>query len=189
MIGAALNKQGAIRIPMENGELVSDQIFPTLVTGLLPAGLRGLVVAGLLAALMSSLSSLFNSSASLFTIDIYQKFRKGASQRELVRVGKLTVQTIFGSGEGKIHDPALLARIGDFNAYYACGVLFLASAVAIVAASLLTAPPPREKTKGLTFASIDKAAVRASIHPVDVMTTLIVGAMILGAYLYFSFWV
>lgn len=104
-------------------------------------------------------------------------------------MGKLTVQTIFGSGEGKIHDPALLARIGDFNAYYACGVLFLASAVAIVAASLLTAPPPREKTEGLTFASIDKAAVRASIHPVDVVTTLIVGAMILGAYLYFSFWV
>ena len=66
---------------------------------------------------------------------------------------------------------------------------FLATAAAIVAASLLTAPPPREKTDGLTFASIDKAVVRASIHPVDVVTTLIVGAMILGAYLYFSFWV
>ena len=52
MIGAALNKQGALHIPMENGELVSDQIFPTLVTGLLPSGLRGLVVAGLLAALI-----------------------------------------------------------------------------------------------------------------------------------------
>lgn len=59
----------------------------------------------------------------------------------------------------------------------------------VVAASLLTAPPPRERTDGLTFASIDRAAVRASIPPVDVISTLVVGAMILGAYLYFSFWV
>ncbi|MCG8456218.1 MAG: sodium/solute symporter, partial [Holophagales bacterium] len=51
----------------------SDQALPTLVGVLLPAGLRGLVVAGLLAALMSSLSSVFNSCSTLITWDIYKK--------------------------------------------------------------------------------------------------------------------
>jgi len=54
----------------------------------LPIGLRGLVVAALMAALMSSLSSLFNSTATLFTVDIYEKLRPGVSQRQLVTVGR-----------------------------------------------------------------------------------------------------
>ena len=53
----------------------SDQVFPTLVRELLPSGIRGLVAGGLLAALMSSLSSVFNSCSTLFTMDIYKKLK------------------------------------------------------------------------------------------------------------------
>ncbi len=75
-----------------------DRVFASLVTGLLPVGLRGLVVAGLLAALMSSLSSLFNSSASLFTVDIYERLRPGQSQRHLVNVGRAATAAVVGLG-------------------------------------------------------------------------------------------
>jgi solute:Na+ symporter, SSS family len=55
----------------------------------LPSGVRGAVVAGLLAALMSSLAGAFNASSTLFTIDLYQKFRPNASEQRLVWVGRL----------------------------------------------------------------------------------------------------
>jgi len=66
-----------------------DQALPALVTALLPAGLRGVVVAGLLAALMSSLSSVFNSCSTLVTFDIYRKLRPATSDRKLVVVGQV----------------------------------------------------------------------------------------------------
>jgi SSS family solute:Na+ symporter len=62
--------------------------FPLMVKHVLPVGIRGIVVAGLLAALMSSLAGVFNACSTLFTIDLYAKFRPLASQRELVRVGR-----------------------------------------------------------------------------------------------------
>jgi SSS family solute:Na+ symporter len=72
--------------------------FPLLVKHILPVGVRGLVVAGLLAALMSSLSSVFNASSSLFTMDLYSKFRPDASQHKLVWMGRIatTVMVIIG---------------------------------------------------------------------------------------------
>ncbi|MGH9335113.1 MAG: sodium:solute symporter family transporter, partial [Vicinamibacteria bacterium] len=70
-----------------------DQALPTLVGALLPAGLRGIVVAGLLAALMSSLSSVFNSCSTLITWDVYKEFRPQASDRHLVWVGQIS--TVF----------------------------------------------------------------------------------------------
>jgi SSS family solute:Na+ symporter len=63
--------------------------FPLLVQHVVPAGLRGLVVAGLLAALMSSLAGAFNASSTLFTIDFYQRFNPRASQARLVWVGRI----------------------------------------------------------------------------------------------------
>jgi len=63
--------------------------FPLLVQHLLPTGLRGIVVAGLLSALMGSLAGVFNACSTLFTIDIYEKLRPQASQSEIVRVGRL----------------------------------------------------------------------------------------------------
>ena len=75
-----------------------DQVFPTLVTSLLPTGIRGLIVACLLAALMSSLASLFNSSASLFTVDVYEKLRPGQSQKHLLMVGRVATTVVVGVG-------------------------------------------------------------------------------------------
>lgn len=76
----------------------SQAAFPLLVKYVLPQGVRGLVVAGLLAALMSSLSSVFNASSSLFTMDLYSKFKPGVSQHKLVWMGRVatTVMVIIG---------------------------------------------------------------------------------------------
>jgi SSS family solute:Na+ symporter len=73
-------------------------VFPSLVKMLLPPGIRGLIVACLLAALMSSLASLFNSSASLFTVDIYEKLRPGQSEQHLLTVGRIATATVVVLG-------------------------------------------------------------------------------------------
>ena len=85
----------------QRGELMldsPDQALPTLIATLLPAGVRGLVVAGLLAALMSSLSSVFNSCSTLITWDIYKKFRPDSDERRLVLVGQLSTAVLVGFG-------------------------------------------------------------------------------------------
>jgi solute:Na+ symporter, SSS family len=74
----------------------SGQAFPLMVKNVLPVGIRGIVVAGLLAALMSSLAGVFNACATLFTIDLYAKFRPAASDAQLVRIGRIaTVVMVF----------------------------------------------------------------------------------------------
>ena len=85
VIAYALLQEGAIEFSMEN----ADQALPAMINGFLPTGLKGLAIAGLLAALMSSLSSAFNSSSTLLTIDFYQKYRPKATQKDLVRFGRL----------------------------------------------------------------------------------------------------
>jgi len=268
MIGWALHQKGIIQLPPKivNGEVVApidgDQVFPSLVRMLLPPGIRGLIVACLLAALMSSLASLFNSSASLFTVDIYEKIRPGQSEQHLLMVGriatatvvvlgiiwipvmakvsggglyqylqsvqgylappitavfflglfwkrlnsagatwalgtgfvlgmlKLTIQVFFGK-EKQFQEPAWLAAIGDFNFLYATGVLFAISALVMIVASLLTAPPPEEKVRGLTYGSIHQEAaeeIRKSWDAGNIFMALFILASVLGMYLYFSFW-
>jgi SSS family solute:Na+ symporter len=75
-----------------SGNLIRDnaqQAFPLLVTQVLPIGVRGLVVAGLLAALMSSLAGVFNASSTLFTMDFYSRIRPNSSQSQLVWIGRV----------------------------------------------------------------------------------------------------
>jgi solute:Na+ symporter, SSS family len=84
-----------------NGVLIRDRAqaaFPLLVMHVLPIGVRGIVVAGLLAALMSALAGVFNASSSLFTMDFYSRIRPKASQAQLVRVGRVAtvVMVIIG---------------------------------------------------------------------------------------------
>ena len=67
----------------------SQGAFPLMVQHLLPAGLRGIVVAGLLSALMGSLAGVFNACSTLFTVDIYEKLRPKASQSEIVKMGRI----------------------------------------------------------------------------------------------------
>ena len=76
----------------------ADQALPVLVNAVLPVGLRGLVAAGLLAALMSSLAAVFNSCSTLFTMDVYRKVRPAASGAELVRVGRWGTLAVVGLG-------------------------------------------------------------------------------------------
>jgi solute:Na+ symporter, SSS family len=263
MIGWALHQKGIIQLPLKPGtsEINGDLVFPTLVKVLLPAGIRGLIVACLLAALMSSLASLFNSSASLFTVDIYEKLRPGQSERHLLYVGriatgtvvilglfwipvmakisggglykylqsvqgylappitavfflglfwkrinsagatwglaggfvlgmaKLTIQAFYG--KGKLESPVFLAKIGDFNFLYATGVLFAASVLLIIVASFLTAPPPEDKVRGLTYGSIHKEAAVEIRQSWDTANKVMVGIILvalLAMFLYFSFW-
>jgi len=75
---------------------VANGSFPMMVEYLLPPGVRGIVVAGLLSALMGSLAGVFNACSTLFTVDLYEKWKPGASQRELVRMGRIaTIVMVF----------------------------------------------------------------------------------------------
>ena len=77
---------------------VADMAFPTMVRALLPMGIRGLVVGGMLAALMSSLAAVFNSCSTLFTMDIYKKLKPKTEEKQLVHVGRIatTVVVVLG---------------------------------------------------------------------------------------------
>jgi SSS family solute:Na+ symporter len=92
LVAYALAQRG--RLALES----PDQALPALVGTLLPAGLRGIVVAGLLAALMSSLSSVFNSCSTLITWDVYKKLHPAATERRLVWVGRVSTAVLVALG-------------------------------------------------------------------------------------------
>ena len=91
-----------------------DEAFPRLAAHLLPQGLRGLVLAGMLAALMSSLASLFNSTATLFTVDFYERLRPKASEAHLVNVGRAATVAVVVAGIAWI---PIMQRIGGGQLY------------------------------------------------------------------------
>ncbi|MEZ5401325.1 MAG: sodium:solute symporter [Bryobacteraceae bacterium] len=265
MIGYALHQKGLIAIPQktDGAGILGDAVFATMVQALLPVGLRGLVVAGLLSALMSSLASLFNSCATLFTVDIYEKLRPGETEARLVRVGrlatavvvgcgivwipimkkiseantglydylqnvqgflappitavfllglfsarvtkeaalaglgvgfllgfaKLTIQTIVKSGSSG--GEGIFEAIGNFNAYYFSGALFLFSAALVWTVSMMTPAPSAAQVEGLTYASTteaQRAENRASWGTRELAMTAVVVGLVLAVYLYFSFW-
>uniref|UniRef100_A0A4W3JWF3 Solute carrier family 5 member 9 n=1 Tax=Callorhinchus milii TaxID=7868 RepID=A0A4W3JWF3_CALMI len=74
----------------------SNIAYPKLVVELMPVGLRGLMIAVMMAALMSSLTSIFNSSSTLFTLDIWQHIRREASEQELMIVGRVFILFLVG---------------------------------------------------------------------------------------------
>jgi SSS family solute:Na+ symporter len=99
MIAFALHQkyvgEGSAFLPLlADGTPNADAAFPTLVAKILPAGVKGLVVCGILAALMSSLASLFNSSAMLFTIDFWKRLKPETSEKSLVRIGQTATVVI-----------------------------------------------------------------------------------------------
>ncbi|MEM6654463.1 MAG: Na+/glucose cotransporter, partial [Planctomycetota bacterium] len=105
MICFALASQGETpgleRLVDHNGQVVraeAQAAFPLMVGSVLPVGVRGIVVAGLLSALMSSLAGVFNACSTLFTIDLYQKFRPDASQRQLVWTGRVATASMVAIG-------------------------------------------------------------------------------------------
>jgi SSS family solute:Na+ symporter len=89
---------GIIVYSLTNGEVTGDRSYAWMVTNLLPTGLKGLVIAGLLAALMSSLSGMFNSTSTLLTIDIYKRWHPEANETELVNFGRITTGVVVVLG-------------------------------------------------------------------------------------------
>jgi len=92
LVAYVLASSGRIQLP------ASDQAFPTLVKALLPVGVRGILAGGILAALMSSLASVYNACSTLFTPDIYRKIRPEATEKHLVRVGRIATATVVVLG-------------------------------------------------------------------------------------------
>ena len=92
----------AFALSIQNPEVFAiekaDRAFPMLVKTLLPVGLKGLVAGGLMAALMSSLASVFNSCSTIFTIDIYKKLKPKKSETELLTTGKIATAIIVVLG-------------------------------------------------------------------------------------------
>ncbi|MDQ3682339.1 MAG: sodium:solute symporter [Bacteroidota bacterium] len=103
IIAYALKQKGIIYFEK------SVQVFPTLVQTLLPVGVKGLVAGGLMAALMSSLASVFNSSSTLFTVDIFKKLYPDASEERLVKTGKVATGVVVLLGMLWI---PIMAKIG-----------------------------------------------------------------------------
>jgi len=102
MLALALAQTGKIPALQQalldaNGQVINVQAqaaFPLMVQHVLPVGIRGLVVAGLLAALMSSLAGAFNACSTLFTMDLYNKLRPGATQHQLVWIGRIATSVM-----------------------------------------------------------------------------------------------
>lgn len=237
----------------------AQQVFPLLVAKVLPAGIRGIVVAGLLAALMSSLAGVFNASSTLFTMDLYSKFRPNVSERQLVRVGRIAtvVMVIIGllwipviqgsrglydylqSVQGYLAPPIFvvfffgiffkrmnakgaiaslvvgflmgLFRLAIdtpvmlkegfsytegsffwilnniFFQYYSL-IIFIISAVTMVAVSYATQPPSYQKIEGLTMGTVtteQRAENRSTYNLIDIAISVLVFVLIIAAYLYF----
>lgn len=93
---------GVVALALKNrGELSwdsPDQAFAALLMNKMPAGLRGLVAAGLLAALMSSLASVFNSCSTLFTVDVYKKLKPLTPEKDLLRIGRIATAIVVMLG-------------------------------------------------------------------------------------------
>lgn len=124
VIAFALAKSGQLELTD------ADQAFPAMVAAMLPAGVRGLVAGGLLAALMSSLAAVFNSSSTLFTMDIYKKLHPEASERTLVVVGKLATVVLVATGIAWI--PILRSLSGQLYTYLQSVQAYLAPPIAAV---------------------------------------------------------
>ncbi|HSK09523.1 MAG TPA: sodium:solute symporter [Vicinamibacterales bacterium] len=237
--------------------------FPLMVQHLMPVGLRGLVVAGLLAALMSSLAGVFNASSTLFTIDFYRKLHPGASEGQLVWVGRsatsamvlvglLWIPVIQGArglyeylqgvqaylappifavfflgvfmkrlnGAGCLAalvvgfllgvfrlavDTPVALRLAGYEGGYPAGsllwivnnvyfqyyslLIFVVSALVLVAVSYATSPPGDAQLSGLTYATVTdehRRQTRSSWSASDVFSSGLVLLLIVAAYLYFN---
>ncbi|WP_319481435.1 sodium:solute symporter [uncultured Draconibacterium sp.] len=168
MIAYAMSAKGNV---MLNGELYvlpsADAAFPSLVAQLLPAGIKGLVVCGILAALMSSLASLFNSSAMLFTIDFYKRFKPETPEKKLVKIGQVATVVIVVLGILWI---PIMRSIGDVLYEYLQDVQSVL-APGIAAAFLLGITWKRASAKGGFW---------------GLMSGFIIGVTRLGAKVYYE---
>jgi SSS family solute:Na+ symporter len=135
----------------ERGELAlerPDQALPALIGALLPAGLRGLMAAALLAALMSSLSSVFNSCATLITVDVFKRWRPQLTDRQLVVIGHASVAAMVLLG--LLWIPFIDVISGQIYTYLQSVQAYLSPPVACV--FLLGVLWPRANSRGAVAA-------------------------------------
>jgi SSS family solute:Na+ symporter len=124
LIAYSLAEQG--KLDLAN----TDQAFPTLVKELMPVGLKGLLAGGLLAALMSSLAAVYNACSTLFTMDIYKKFKPEAGNKELVNIGRMA--TAIAVVLGMIWIPIMKNISGVLYQYLQSVQSYLAPPIAAV---------------------------------------------------------
>ena len=124
VVAAALVSTGQLELAR------ADHALPEMIRVLLPVGLRGLVLAGFLAALMSSLAAVFNSCSTLITWDVYRKLHPNASERQLVLVGK--VATIFLVGFGLAWIPFMKHISGQLYVYLQSVQAYISPPIAAV---------------------------------------------------------
>ena len=105
-----------------------DKAYPWLISSFIPAGLKGLVVAALSAAIVSSLASMLNSTATIFTMDIYKPYiKKDAGNKQLVKVGRITVlsallvATLLANKMGSV--PQMFQYIQEYTGIVSPGIL------------------------------------------------------------------
>jgi SSS family solute:Na+ symporter len=111
LIAFALHAEGKLVLPTNpDGTTDYNSSFPAMVEQIMPFGLRGLLAGGLLAALMSSLASVYNACSTLFTMDIYKKMKPETSDKELVRVGRIATVAVVLLGMAWI---PLMGRISN----------------------------------------------------------------------------
>jgi SSS family solute:Na+ symporter len=171
----------------------------------LPPGLRGIVVAELLSALMGSRAGGFNACPALFTVDSYEKLRPKAAQSEIVRMGRLAtgamvIGFIVGLFRMLVDTPCTLDStfhykegtffwiVNNINFQYFSILITIISAIVMVVVSYMTEPPNEAQIKGLTFATAsadDNATTRESWGAMEVVFSLVVLVGITFAYLYF----
>jgi solute:Na+ symporter, SSS family len=124
IVGLVLLKDGFFTTPPET----EDQIYAAMIRSLLPSGLIGLTLSGLVAALMSSVDSNICSASSLITLDWYQPARPNASEKELVRMGRVVGAVIIIMGMIWAlwvipHFKFLFDYLAKFNSYSVGGLL------------------------------------------------------------------
>ncbi len=228
----------------------NDQALIVMVKNMVPIGLRGLVIAGLLAALMSSLSSVFNSCSTLFTIDVYKRWKPETSEKNLVRIGQFATVIMVGIGlawipfmenvsdqlfvylqsvQGYIAPPiaavfllgifikrlnhqgamaslltglvlgsarfilemnkdslsGILYDFASINFLHIAIFLFVICSAVLIMVSLMTAPPPAEKTDGITYDRKVKDLTGGKKR-LDTLLTAILILIILALWIYFS---
>jgi SSS family solute:Na+ symporter len=95
LIAFVLFQRGELTLPTgDDGQPDFNAAFPAMVQEIMPMGLRGLLAGGLLAALMASLASVYNACSTLFTMDIYKKMKPEASDKQLVKVGRIATGVV-----------------------------------------------------------------------------------------------
>jgi SSS family solute:Na+ symporter len=173
----------------QRGELAlerPDQALPALIGALLPTGLRGLMVAALLAALMSSLSSVFNSCATLITVDVFKRWRPGLSDRQLVTIGHVSVAAMVLLG--LLWIPFIDVISGQLYTYLQSVQAYLSPPIACV--FLLGVLWPRANARGAAAALAVGAVLglsRLVLEAMQVRADGLLGLLVGSNFLHFAF--